>query len=118
MMRILIKEIASHRNGCFGEPFHAVRFTSDGELLLGMVFEGEGRVAVIDPARAVDSVLFGENSYRGDVYEPALRAAVASWEAAREADFHAPRTHNGLRVIYGGRALESADGGPGAGAAA
>lgn len=85
-MRITIKEVASHRNGCFGEPFHAVRFAADGAQLVGLVFAGEGRVAAIDPALAVDTVAFGENSWRGDVYEPALRAAVADYETARAAE--------------------------------
>lgn len=102
-MRILIKEVASHRNGCFGVPFHAVRFTAEGDLLVGLVFEGEGRVAVLNAELAAETVEFGVNSYRGDVYESALRAAVAAYDEAEEARFLA-RVHGpALRLVAGGR---------------
>lgn len=84
-MNIQIQEVASHRNGCFGAPFHVVRFTCEGELLLGFVFGAAEHVAVIDPAKALETVAFAENSWRGDYYEDALRAAIASYEKARAA---------------------------------
>jgi hypothetical protein len=83
MMKIEVQEVASHRNGCTGEPFHAVRFTAEGEALVALVFAGAGQVAVIDPARAVETVAFAANSWRGDWYEPALRVAVENFEANR-----------------------------------
>lgn len=98
---MIIEEVASHRNGCFGEPFHAVRFWADGEIMVGIVFEGERQCAVLNAQRAAETVEFGVNSYRGDVYEPALRAAIASFEAARSINPVHPASPM-LRLVVGG----------------
>ena len=76
-----IVEIARHRNGICGAPFHVVLF-NDSELThsykLGIVFDSPHHVAILDFERLVRSnIAFGENSYRGDVYEAPLRAAIA-----------------------------------------
>lgn len=84
MAAIKILEVAWHRNGCCGEPFYAVRFIDEGTKLLALVFDQPDRVVVIDPAKAAVSVAFGTNSWRGDIYEAALRQAIAKFEDACE----------------------------------
>lgn len=83
-MSVEIEEVASHRNGIAGAPFYAVTFR-DGRLnLVAAVFSEPGHVAVLDRDLVARGVIeFGINSWRGDVYEGALRAAIAAWEAAR-----------------------------------
>lgn len=81
MIRIL--EVAWHRNGCCGESFYAMRFVDQGTSLLALVFEQPGRIVVIDPLKAAETVAPGTNSWRGDRYEPALRRAIAKFEDAR-----------------------------------
>lgn len=83
MGTLKIVEVAHHRNGCEGESFHAVRFTDAGLLLLGLVFKQPRRIVVIDPLAAAETVAAGANSWRGDLYEAALRDAIAAFEAAR-----------------------------------
>jgi hypothetical protein len=82
MAAIKILEVAWHRNGCCGEPFYAVRFVDEGTKLLALVFDQPDRVVVIDPVKAAISVAFGTNSWRGDIYEAALRQAIAKFEDA------------------------------------
>jgi hypothetical protein len=84
--KIKVLEIAHHRNGISGEGFHVVRFKWDGNAsMVATVFEGAGRVAVLDAQKAADGdIAFASNSWRGDRAEPALRAAIAEWEKARE----------------------------------
>jgi hypothetical protein len=89
-MKISIQQIAHHRNGVGGEPFYAVTFTctEDGETrnMIATVFPSPGAVAVYDrDLLAAGNILFGENSWRGDVYEPALRRVIAEAELAEEA---------------------------------
>jgi hypothetical protein len=81
MIRIL--EVAYHRNGCQGEPFHAIRFRDGRQLFLGLVHEQPDRVVVIDPLMAAETVASGINSWRGDLYEEALRKAIAQFEDER-----------------------------------
>jgi len=86
-MKIQIRQIAHHRNGVAGEGFHAILFypyRKPRELMLATLFQGRGRCAVIRLDLIEDhGVTFGENSWRGDDYEPALRAAVKDWEKTR-----------------------------------
>lgn len=83
-MKIQILEVAHHRNGVSGESFYAVRFypyRKPKERFLGIVFETPGQCAVIrSDLLETAGVEFGVNSWRGDDYEPALRAAVASFD--------------------------------------
>jgi len=79
-----VQEIAYHRNGVAGYPFYAVRFrwSVDGkaENFLGTLFDGDGQCSVISLDRiAQHGVAFGPNSWRGDVVERRLRAAVKKW---------------------------------------
>ncbi|MBY0460511.1 MAG: hypothetical protein K2V38_24615 [Gemmataceae bacterium] len=81
-MTLVIDDIACHRNGVCGAPFHAVRFR-DPETgpMIGVVFDAPHHVAVFQLDRLAQGVIaFGENSWRGDRYEPALRAAIAAAE--------------------------------------
>ena len=77
-MTLLIDQIAHHRNGVCGEPFHAVLFRApDAGRMLGVVFDAPGHVAVFDLDKLLlGNVAFGVNSWRGDRYEPLLREAV------------------------------------------
>ena len=92
----LIKEIVQivrHRNGVSGAPFYAVRFKirqdAPGTVFLGIVFDEPEHVAVlnVDYLAGAAGVAFSENSWRGDVYEPELRKAIAEWERVEQARF-------------------------------
>ena len=83
--KITVYEVAYHRNGVGGAPFHAVRFADQqhekGTVMVGIVFEEPGHVAVLSVNKLAGlgqeaTVAFGVNSYRGDVYAPALRRAI------------------------------------------
>jgi hypothetical protein len=87
-----VVQVAYHRNGVGGEGFHAVVFEIVPELssryytrskarqtLVASVFEGRGQVAIFNVAKLSDptiGVAFGENAWRGDLYEKELRAAI------------------------------------------
>lgn len=87
-----IQEIAYHRNGISGIPFYFVRFTANNANananFLATVFansdEDRGYCAVIclDMIES-HGIAFGRNSWRGDDFEPELRAAIKQWESAR-----------------------------------
>ena len=73
-----IVNLARHRNGICGAPFYAVLFNDSESYKLGIVFDSPYHVAILDFDRLVHSnITFGENSYRGDLYEAPLRAAIA-----------------------------------------
>ena len=84
-MQLTILHLAFHRNGICGAPFHAVVFEGDGpepSVKLGIVFDAPDHVAVLDVTLlAAGDVAFGSNSWRGDRYEPALRAAIRQHNA-------------------------------------
>jgi hypothetical protein len=89
-MDLEIQEIAHHRNGSGGLPFHAVRFRwqpANGavkENFLATVFAEPGACAVISlDSIAAYGVAVGPNSWRGDDFEYGLRRAISEWEAAR-----------------------------------
>ena len=83
-----ILEVEYHRNGENSEPFHSVIFLaksrprrgSPDAKFIGIVFDKPGYCAVMC-LDTLDSL--GNNSRRGDVYEPELREAVARhWDSA------------------------------------
>ena len=77
---ITIQEIAHHRNGVSGNSFYAVLFTDEeGDRKVATVFPEPGNVAVLSLGLLGETptVSFGLNSWRGDFYEPELRAAIA-----------------------------------------
>jgi hypothetical protein len=86
---VKILGVAYHRNGVGGNGFHVVRFTANddegnGRYMIGVLFDGAGDVAVLDAELLHEGEIgFGINSWRGDVYEAELRAAVAEYEAER-----------------------------------
>jgi hypothetical protein len=64
-------KVAYHRNGVSGNGFHLVSFTHDSKAMGAVVFEEPGDVAVFR--------LFGiDDKYRGDLFESALREAIAT----------------------------------------
>lgn len=77
-----IHDIACHRNGSTGEPFHLVTFTDaeTGEAMLATVFNQSKHVAVVSIGRLAEgNIAFGSNSFRADYFEDELRAAIAEW---------------------------------------
>ncbi|WP_169974000.1 hypothetical protein [Tautonia rosea] len=88
IMNIIAENIERHRNGICGAPFHVLIFRDPEEGgMLGVVFDSPGHVAVFNLDKlACGSIAFGVNSWRGDRYEPTLRAAIARW--AREEQCH------------------------------
>lgn len=76
-----IESIDFHRNGVSGESFYVVKFKSSiNETMLAIVFETSKHIAVFDYDRLKDGITaFGENSFRGDVYENELRQMIANF---------------------------------------
>jgi hypothetical protein len=88
---IEVNDLAYHRNGIGGEGFYAIRFhahndDSTAQEMVATVFPEPGYVAVLDVELlyggrgTVGTVAFGANSWRGDVYEGALRKAITARE--------------------------------------
>lgn len=76
-----ILNVARHRNGVSGNPFHVVIFRDGRQKMIGIVFEEPGNVAVFDSnLLAAGVIAFGENSWRGDDYEAFLRAAAKQYD--------------------------------------
>ena len=84
-MRLSKIQIAHHRNGIDGAPFYVCTFTYDRAPMVAVVFDEPGHVAVLERAMTMAGLIgFAQgNSWRGDVFEPALRDAIALWETAR-----------------------------------
>ena len=80
-MKSNIIDIAHHRNGICGSPFHVVLFQDhgdEGSRKVGIVFESTSHVAVLDVSKLAEGdIAFASNSWRGDKYEPHLRKAIA-----------------------------------------
>jgi hypothetical protein len=82
--RFTIQEASYHRNGTFGDGFWAIRFrwtppdTKQEENFIATIFEHSGGCAVLSLDRMeTHGVAFGRgNSWRGDEFEPALRAEI------------------------------------------
>lgn len=65
-----------HRNGVGGTPFRValVDDPNDGDTKLVVMFPTEGHTAVLSVNKIMEEdISFGSNSYRGDIYEEALR---------------------------------------------
>jgi len=84
-MRIKVQAVAYHRNGMCGEGFHVVTFKWCRRDMVGVVFDGRGRVAVLDTAEtSKGNIAMGAgNSWRADDFELELRAAVRKYEQGR-----------------------------------
>jgi len=81
-MKLTIIDIAYHRNGICGAPFATVLFEDigpEGSRKIAILFEAEYHCAVLDVAKlAAGDIAFGSNSWRGDNYEPLLRAETTA----------------------------------------
>ena len=83
-MKINILKVDYHRNGVAGNGFYVVLFKYEKTQKVGIVFEEKGNVAVLDVGLLNEGVIeSGENSWRGDDFEPALRIACDSFECGR-----------------------------------
>jgi hypothetical protein len=81
--KIKVTDVASHRNGICGAPFHVVLFEETEGTHVGIVFDEPYHCAVLNVQKlAQGDIKFGSNSYRGDMYEPLLRIAIKEYEAA------------------------------------
>ncbi len=87
-MKLKIIDIAFHRNGICGAPFHVVLFDdrcNEGRRMMAIVFEEDGHCAVLDVARLhAGDIAFGSNSFRGDNYEPYVRLAIKEHQTKGE----------------------------------
>jgi hypothetical protein len=80
-MKIKVTEITYHRNGVHGNGFYVVSFISEGDNMIGVVFDEPGNVAVFNAALLREGVIgFYYNSWRGDWYEQALREAIVEYK--------------------------------------
>jgi hypothetical protein len=79
-LKVHIHDWDYHRNGISGAPFHVFLFDDiqdENTRKVGILFEAPYHCAVLDVAKlASGSIGFGFNSYRGDNFEPSLRAAI------------------------------------------
>ena len=99
-----IMELDYDRNGISGAPFHVVLFEDTGEEAsrkLGIVVDSPHHVVVLDVAKlASGNITFGQNSWRGDVYEPALRAVITERRIATSCNSPiSDRAHSAVRLI-------------------
>ena len=87
-MKLRIENIQHHRNGISGAPFHILIFRDpEAGRMLGVVFDEQHHAAVFNLDKlAVGNIAFGENSWRGDHYEPHLREAIIEHERAIDAE--------------------------------
>ena len=96
-----IIDIDFHRNGISGAPFHVILFEDKGDEAsrkVGIVFQSPHHVAVLDIGKLADgNITFGQNSWRGDVFELELRAAITAREQQIEA-FHGNTNKDGGAV--------------------
>ena len=83
-MTLEVLDISFHRNGIGGAPFHAALFHDGGSLKVGVLFSAQAHCAVLDlELLLAKDIAFGTNSWRGDRYEPLLRAAIANHVATK-----------------------------------
>jgi len=79
-VRIRLIDQAHHRNGICGAPFNVFLFDDvedENTRKVAILFENPWHCAVLDIAKlARGDIAFGSNSYRGDHFEPALRALI------------------------------------------
>ena len=74
--KLQIIDMDSHRNGVSGLPFRValVDDANESDVKIVIMFEAEGHTAVLSLNKLMDEdISFGSNSWRGDLYEEALR---------------------------------------------
>jgi hypothetical protein len=79
--KLQIVDADYHRNGVGGLPFKVavVDDANESDMKLVIMFEAEGHTAVLSLNKLMEEdITFGSNSYRGDLYEQALRSEL--WE--------------------------------------
>jgi hypothetical protein len=93
-MKLSIIAIAHHRNGICGAPFAVVLFEDggpEGSRKIGILFDEPYHCAVLDVAKlAAGDIAFLSNSWRGDQFEPHLRAALADGGHLAQGDRRQP----------------------------
>lgn len=92
----LVQIIAAdfHRNGVGGYPFKVALIddANDGDVKVVVMFESGGHTAVLSvPKLMDDDVEFGSNSYRGDLYEEALRPELWPIESGDDISMEFPK---------------------------
>ncbi len=87
-MKLRIENIQHHRNGISGAPFQVLIFRDpEAGRMLGIVFDERRHVAVFNlDMLALGNIAFGENSFRGDQYEPHLRTCIDEHERTLDAE--------------------------------
>jgi hypothetical protein len=80
--KLNVVDLAYHRNGICGAPFHVVLFDDtedENTRKVGILFDQRFHCAVLDVAKLANgNIIFGQNSYRGDTFEDTLRNALKS----------------------------------------
>jgi hypothetical protein len=77
--KLQIVDADYHRNGVAGLPFKVavVDDANESDMKLVIMFEAEGHTAVLSLNKLMEEdISFGSNSYRGDLYEEALRSEL------------------------------------------
>lgn len=94
-----IIDIDFHRNGISGAPFHVILFEDKGDEAsrkVSIVFQSPQHVAVLDVSKLAEgNIAFGQNSWRGDVFELELRAAITEREHQIEAFYNNTNSDGG-----------------------
>jgi len=78
-----------HRNGIAGIGFHValVDDPNDGDTKLVVMFPGEGHTAVLSLNKLMEEdISFGSNSFRGDLYDAALRPELFDEDTGEEVE--------------------------------
>ena len=82
-MNLKITDIAWHRNGVCGVGFFAILFDDleEKKKMIASLFDEPGYCAVYDVGQLEEgNIKFAMgNSWRGDVYEVALKPLIKSW---------------------------------------
>ena len=82
MMNLKIVEASWHRNGIGGMGFYAILFDDrENGRMIASLFDEPGYCAVygVDELVAGNIAMAGGNSWRGDVFEKALRPALQEY---------------------------------------
>ncbi len=84
--QVVIERVTYHRNGISGNGFFAILFRQfNNTPMLGVVFDEEGSVACFNRSLIGEGQIdFGQNSFRGDEFEQALRTAIAEYRIAQQ----------------------------------
>ena len=102
-MKITIHKMTSHRNGIDGSLFNVFLFEDSenpGRRKLGILFEAAHHCAILDVTQLAEGdIAFGSNSWRGDQYEPHLRAELEADQLGRDSFFDDGPSYDVLDTI-------------------